>query len=56
MPSFVKDTNDFINEVKVLSIPNNAMLVSLDVESLYENVPNAEDIANARRPHEKYQQ
>ena len=38
--SYVKDTTDFIEKVTKLSIPENAMLFSMDVESLYTNIDN----------------
>ena len=43
LPSFVKDTNDFLN--KLLTIGNlsaNSLLVTLDVSSLYTNIPHNE--------------
>ena len=45
LPSFVKDTNDFLN--KLLTIGNlsaNSLLVTLDVSSLYTNIPHKEGI------------
>ena len=35
--SYVKDTTDFIEKVTKLTIPENAMLFSMDVDSLYTN-------------------
>ena len=56
IPSYVKDTNDSINKVKDLSVPKDSLLVSLDVKSLYTNIPNAEGIVAFTRVHEKDQQ
>ena len=45
LPSFVKDTNDFLN--KLLTIGNlsaNSLLVTVDVSSLYTNIPHDEGI------------
>ena len=56
MLTCVKDTNDFINKVKYLSVPKDAILVSLDFKSLYTNIPNVEGKATAGCWHEKYQQ
>ena len=41
IPSYVKDTNDFINAVK--SVSKNSYLVTMDMRSLYTNIPNAEE-------------
>ena len=44
IPSYVKETNDFINKINaVKSVPKNGYLVTMDVRSLYTNIPNAED-------------
>ena len=41
--SYVKDTTDFINKIKnVGTVPKGAYLVSMDVCSLYTNIPNDE--------------
>ena len=39
LPSYVKDTTDFINKIKDLTVPDNTILVTLDVSSLYTNIP-----------------
>ena len=40
LPSYVKDTNHFLNILLTLNnLPNNAFLVTLDVSSLYTNIP-----------------
>ena len=40
LPSFVKDTNDFLNKLLTISnLPANSLLVTLDVSSLYTNIP-----------------
>ena len=42
IPSYVKDTNDFINKINaVKSVPKNSYLITMDVRSLYTNIPNA---------------
>ena len=49
--SYVKDTNDFINKINaVKSVPKNSYLVTMDVRSLYTNIPNAEGISAVNRP------
>jgi len=36
--SYVKDTYDFINKLKGRSIPKDAFLFSIDINSLYSNI------------------
>lgn len=43
-PSFIKDTNDFLSDIMKMEIPNNCLLVTLDVVSLYTNIPHADGI------------
>ena len=43
--SYVKDTTDFLRKLSHLQdIPNDALLVTLDVTSLYTNIPNQEGL------------
>ena len=43
--SYIKDTQDFITKIKEIGpIPEGAFLVTLDVSSLYTNIPNQEGI------------
>ena len=46
LPSYIKDTTDFLNKLDTLpeKLPDNAILVTMDVRSLYTNVPNDEGI------------
>ena len=44
LKSYVQDTTDFINKTKNIHIPNNSILVTMDVSSLYTNIPNDEGI------------
>jgi len=45
LPSFVKDTNDFLNKLLTIgNLPANSLLVTLDVSSLYANIPHNEGI------------
>ena len=48
VPSYVKDTTDFLNKLANLNtintLPDNAILVTLDVTSLYTNIPHSEGI------------
>ena len=43
--SFVQDTTDFLNKIKNIEVPPNAILVTMDVKSLYTNIPNGEGIS-----------
>ena len=36
--SYIKDSNDFMNKVKNIDIPNDAFLVILDVVELYSSI------------------
>lgn len=42
MPTFIRDTTDFIRKVEGTFIPEEALLISLDVVSLYTNIPHNE--------------
>lgn len=42
--SYIKDTTHFINFIENIPLPDNAILVSLDVCSLYTNIPQEEGI------------
>ena len=45
LPSFVKDTNDFLNKLLTIgNLPANSLLVTLDVSSLYTNISHKEGI------------
>ena len=42
--SYLKDTTDFINFIERIKLPKSAILVSMDVTSLYTNIPQREGI------------
>ena len=50
LTSYVKDTTDFLNKIKDASknLPVNSILVTMDVKSLYTNIPNHEGIDAVR--------
>ena len=51
IPSYVKD---FLKKLeKVKDIPQESLLVTLDVKSLYTNIPNNEGIKAVKRSYEK---
>ena len=49
MPSYVKDTIDFINKINNQNIPKESIFVALDVKSLYTSIPNPEGIAAVKK-------
>ena len=50
IPSYLKDTTDFINKIESLApLPENSILVTLDVQSLYTNIPIPEGLRSAAR-------
>ena len=45
LKSYVKDSTDFIRKINCMEkIPDNSILVTMDVRSLYTNIPNKEGI------------
>ena len=46
IPSYIQDTTDFLRKLEGIKhqIPNSAFLVTLDVSSLYTNIPHGEGI------------
>ena len=44
LPSYLKDTKEFVNLVTSTPIPHNSILVSIDVSSLYTNIPRDDGI------------
>ncbi|PIK56552.1 hypothetical protein BSL78_06520 [Apostichopus japonicus] len=46
LPSYVQDTTDFIRKIgEIKNLPLSSLLVTLDVSSLYTNIPNEEGIS-----------
>lgn len=52
--SYIKDTYDFINKVKQLHIPTEAILFTMDVDSLYTNIDIDEGIQAIKNIFTKY--
>ena len=52
--SYIKDTTDFINFVQETTIPQDTILVSKDVTSLYENIPQDDGIQTVCNPYENF--
>ena len=55
IPSYIKDTNNFINKINNHNIPKALIFVTLDVKSLYKSIPNPEGIASAKKVHKRHQ-
>ena len=49
IPSYIKDTTHFLNILKHLEIQGTDLLVTIDVKSLYTNIPHTEGIAAITR-------
>ena len=47
LPSYVKDTTQFINHIEQIKPPTNCKLASIDVSSLYTNIPHEEGTQSA---------
>ena len=52
--SYLKDTTDFINYIGNTKVPADVILVSMDVTSLYTNVPQEEGIHTVCRAYETF--
>ena len=53
-PSYIKDTTDFINFIDKTKIGQDTILVSMDVTSLYTNIPQEEGINTVCNAYEKF--
>lgn len=47
LPSFLKDSNTFANLIQSTKVPNDCILVSIDVSSLYTNIPHSDGLEAA---------
>ena len=54
--SYLKDTTDFINFIEMTKVPENTILVSMDVTSLYTNIPQEEGINTVCKTYEAFYQ
>ena len=54
--SYFKDTTDFINFLEKTKVEENTILVSMDVTSLYTNIPQEEGITTVCNAYENFQQ
>ena len=49
LSSHIKDTTDYLKKMENLTIPENTTLVSMNVASLYTNIPHDNGIAACRK-------
>ena len=50
IPSFIKDTNDFIQKIRSIgSVPPGALLVTIDVVALYPSIPHNDGLSALRK-------
>ena len=54
--SYLKDTTDFLNFIETTKLPKNTILVSMDVTSLYTNIPQEEGITTVCEAYEDFYQ
>ena len=54
IPSYIKDTNDFINKIDIFPVPPNSLLVTIDVKSLYTSIHSNEGIASVKKKYDHY--
>jgi len=54
--SYLKDTKDFINFIEKAKVLHNTIMVSLDVTSLYTNIPQEEGIETVCKAYETFYQ
>ena len=54
--SYLKDSTDFINFIEKTKLPKKAILASMDVTSLYTNIPQEEGITTVCKAYEDFYQ
>ena len=55
IPSYVRDITDFLQKLgKVKNISHDCLLLTLDVKSLYTNIPNNESIKSAKEAYDNH--
>ena len=52
--SYLKDTTDFLNFIEKTKLPKNTILVSMDITSLYTNIPQEEGITTVCKAYEDF--
>ena len=56
IPSYVEDTNDFINNINNQNMPKETIFVALDVKFFHASIPNPEGISTVKKSHKWYHQ
>ena len=46
--TFIKDTSDFIRKIELITVPDNALIITLDYESMYTNIIHEEAVSAVR--------
>ena len=46
LPSYLKDSTEFLKLIETTKLPHNCLLASIDVSSLYTNIPQEDGIQN----------
>ena len=54
--SYLKDTTDFLNFIENTKLPKSTILVSMDVTSLYTNIPQEEGITTVCEAYKEFSQ
>ena len=47
--TYIKDTSDFIRKVERIQVPENALIITLDYESMYTNIVHEEAVESIRK-------
>lgn len=53
-PSYIKDTYDFLAKIADIKVPKNALLITLDIESLYTNIQTTDGLKSVEKMFAKY--
>ena len=48
-PSYIKDTYDFLDKIRNIKVPQDALLITLDIESLYTNIRTEDGLESVRK-------
>jgi len=51
-PSYIKDTPDFLDKISKLKIPKDALLVTIDIDTLYTNINNKDGMEAVKKAFE----
>ena len=47
--TYIKDTSDFIRKIEQIHVPKNALIITLDYESMYTNIVHEEAVESVRK-------